>query len=272
MSDHFFPQATAADKKLGAAMKTKAALLNNQANAEYRLLEDAWHQRHAGRYLADMVFAANDGIITTFAVVAGAAGAGLSPIVVVILGFANLFGDGASMALGNYLGKKSEQQYVDRQREKELWEIKNLPEIERDEIRQIYRHKGFSGQELDRVVAVITSNPDVWADTMMREELHLVTTPDGSPAKHGVATFVAFALAGLIPLLPFFLTSIKSTATMVSIGLTAATLFGVGALRTKVSAAHWWRGGLEMLLVGGIAAVLAYGVGWAVERLVTVVF
>jgi len=249
------------EHELEAALARKAKLLHNKVNSEWRLLENAWHQRQTGTYLADMIFGANDGLVTTFAVVAGAVGADLSTVVIIVLGFANLLADGASMGLGNYLGKKSEQRFVAKQRLREAWEIDNLAAIEQDEVRQIYRQKGFSGPDLDRAVTIITSNKKVWLDTMMYEELGLIEQPNGTPAKHGWATFVAFSLAGLLPIVPFVFKLSTLIALPISIVTTFIALFLIGSSRSKVSAQRWWWAGGEMLVVGGIAAGLAYGTG-----------
>jgi len=123
------------------------------------------------QYLADAVLGATDGIITTFAIVAGAAGASLSPGIVIVMGFANPLADGFSMATGNYLGARSQQEYWLQERARESWEIEQLPDAEREEIRRIYRHKGFEGETLERIVGTITTNRERWVEEMMWEEL-----------------------------------------------------------------------------------------------------
>ena len=124
--------------------------------------------------IEDFVYGATDGAVTTFAVVAGVVGAALSPSIILILGFANLFADGFSMAIGNYLGSKSQKEYMEKERRREEWEIDNLVEQEKQEIRDIYTKKGFKAELLDEIVNVITSRRKVWVDTMMREELGLI--------------------------------------------------------------------------------------------------
>lgn len=124
--------------------------------------------------IQDFVYGATDGAVTTFAVVAGVIGAALSPSIVLILGFANLFADGFSMAIGNYLGSKSQREFIEKERKKEEWEIDNLVEQEKQEIKDIYMKKGFKAELLDEIVNVITSRRKVWIDTMMREELGLI--------------------------------------------------------------------------------------------------
>ena len=121
-------------------------------------------------HLRDFIYGGIDGAVTTFAVVAGVAGAGLSATVVIILGVANLIADGFSMAVSNFAATRSEMQQRALARAEEERQILELPEGEREEIRQIFSLKGFSGENLDRVVEVITDNPRVWVDTMMLEE------------------------------------------------------------------------------------------------------
>lgn len=160
----------------------------------------------------DSVFAANDGIVTTFAVVAGSLGASLSSNIVLILGFANLFADGFSMAAGNYLGIKSENEYQDG--------------------KNIEKHKH-------------------------------------SPIKHGLYTFVFFNIAGLVPLLPFLIRGGEfNIKFIISSLLVVLTLFFSGSLKALLSKKNTFKGGVEMLLVGGSAAFVAYIVGFLIKKYV----
>ncbi len=219
-----------------------------------------WHNHSAGKYLSDVIFAANDGIVTTFAIVAGVAGAGLAPTVVIILGVANLLADGASMGFGNYLGKKSEKGFIRQLKKKEAWEIEKIPKQEIKELRDIFSEKGFSGDNLDSVVDVITSNKKVWIDTMLKDEWGVIDNKNDSPAKHGLMTFVSFIIAGALPLVPYFIFK-GANLFQLSIITTGITLYVVGALRYKLADSKWWMAGFEMLFIGGIAAVVAFFVG-----------
>ncbi len=224
---------------------------------------EKYHATFGGSYIRDIVYGANDGIITTFAVVAGVAGANLSSNIVLILGFANLLADGLAMAIGNYLGTKSEHEYVEKERQMEEWEIKHVPECEIKEIKDIYRKKGFKGKSLTKMVELVTSNKKLWVDTMMIEELGLLPDDDSSPFKNGLATFFAFGVAGLFPLLPYVF--LPSNSFNTSIIFTGLSLFVVGALRTFITKKNWLIAGLEMLLVGAIAAIVAYATGHFIE-------
>lgn len=228
-----------------------------------------FHRGTAGSYIGDAVFGANDGIITTFAVVAGVAGAQLAPAVVLILGAANLLGDGFSMAAGNYLARKSEVDWRATERAKELWEVEHMPNEERQEVRQIYSAKGFQGAELDRVTEVLTSNKEVWVNEMMVGE-HGITAGSeaGHPLKNASVTFISFVVAGALPLLPYVVGLAGSRAFAWATVAAAVTLFIVGSLRTRITQRPWLLAGLEMLLVGGVAAVVAYAVGRGLRGLV----
>lgn len=237
-------------------------------NAKYRNWENMYHRHATGKYIGDFIYGANDGIITTFAVIAGAVGASLSPVVIIILGFANIFADGISMGASNYLSMRSEQDYAKAQREKEEWEVEHLREIEIDEIREIFERKGFRGADLEKAVEVITSDPKIWVDIMMKDELRIMEDKGQNPIRHGLATFTAFSVAGIVPLLAYVIPGVPNTF-WVAVFLGMASLFIVGALRSLVTAVSWFRGGFEMLLVGSGAAMVAYIVGNLVGEIVT---
>lgn len=240
-------------------------IAESKRNKNFLHQESAYHQRLKGAYLADIVFGANDGIITTFAVVAGAAGGGLNIKVIIILGLANLLGDGLSMGLGNYLGKKSQREHEEAERRREEWEVDNMPAKELKEIKDILRDKGFKGQDLDRAASVITSNKKVWVDFMMTEELGIIEGGAISPIQHGLAIFLAFALAGFSPLWPFFLPLGWLSPFVWSIIFGVIALFIIGAWRAKIYTTSWFKAGLEMLAVGALSGSAAYGIGFLVS-------
>lgn len=236
---------------------------------------DAVAQRINGsrdqNYLRDFVYGSIDGCVTTFAVVSGVIGAELSPSIVVILGFANLLADGFSMAVSNYLGIRAEEQVLHRARQTEEEHIDVIPDGEVEEIREIFRKKGFDGELLDRVVNVITSDRRLWVETMLQDEWGLSLTGP-VPWKAAVITFLSFVAVGLIPLLPFtvFLESTASARSLFtwSAGMTAIAFFAVGALKSRFGIEHWLRAGLETLVLGSGAAAVAYFVGVLLRGLV----
>lgn len=228
------------------------------------------HQTEQGRYIKSTVYGGLDGIITTFAVVAGVAGASLSAGVVLILGFANLIADGLSMAIGDYLSTKAENEYAAAERERELWEIDNYPEGEKRELVELYVAKGLPEPEARSVVDVIARQRQAWADVMMVEELGILQN-DESPVANAVATFLSFCVFGFVPLVAhvvsFAAPALRPYAFGTSCVMTAVTLFALGTLKVRITGRPWLKSGLEMLLVGGLAAAAAYGVGFALAGL-----
>ena len=208
--------------------------------------------------LRDMVYGSIDGSVTTFAIVAGVAGAGLSSFVIIALGLANVLADGFSMAAGNYSGTKAEQDNLERIRAIEARHIAANPEGERREVRAILAHKGLSGTVLDEATEAITSDHETWIALMLEGEYGLGGV-DPHPMRAALATFFSFLVAGLVPLLPFVLG--LENAFSLSAWMTGVVFFAIGTLKSRWSLKSWWRSGGETLLIGGTAALIAYGVG-----------
>lgn len=220
----------------------------------------------------DFIYGSIDGAVTTFAIVAGVVGASLSPGIILILGFANLFADGFSMAAANYQASKARNEYIEMKRKQEEWEIDNLEEQEKEEIREIYTKKGFKDELLEEIVRIITSRRKVWVDTMMKEELGLIED-DKRPLDSSISTFVGFNLIGLIPLIPFliFITigiDANSDAFTYSIMFVVSAFFLVGMIKGKIVKKSKIKSGLYTLIIGGVAALVAYLIGYGLNFLV----
>ena len=210
--------------------------------------------RHQGKnlpffkkeYISVFVYGGIDGAITTFAVVAGATGAHADIQWVLIFGFANLIADGFSMSVGNYFSTKTENENFEKHKAIEYWEIENLREKEVEEIREIYAAKGFKGELLEKVVEVITSNDDVWVDTMMKEELEMVKDTR-APIKTAAATFISFNIIGIIPLLAYlaalWIDIPQEKLFWLSSFATAIGLAIIGSLKSFVTERSRLRGG-----------------------------
>ncbi len=221
-------------------------------------IEQRLSVRPKRNYLRDWIYGGIDGAVTTFAIVSGVKGAHLATNIILILGFANVIADGFSMAAANYLGTRSEQEEYDYYERYERQQVKRVPQGEAEEVRQIYRQKGFSGVVLEKTVELIIADEDRWVETMMQEEYGLSRSLR-SPWKSAWATFVSFMLCGLCPLLPFlFGVSNPFLWSTVSVGI---VFLGVGALKSLVSIEPMYKSALLTLMVGSVAAALAYGVG-----------
>ena len=246
------------DSELSSAAHDPAAI----AQAVHGKPEE--HGGLGSEYLGEIVYGGLDGIITTFAVVSGVAGAELGTGVILIMGLANLFADGFSMATGAYLSNKSEQEFYDKERARESWEVENYPQGEKAELHELYLASGYSEQEAGQLVEIITGDNERWVDAMMIDELGLMRD-ERKPLLNALATLLAFILFGSTPLIIYLLELLVEVPAGIrfplSLGLSGAALFGLGAAKVRVTHQNPLRSGIEMLLVGGLAAGVAYVVG-----------
>lgn len=220
------------------------------------------------QYLREIVYGGNDGIVTTFAVVAGFAGAQKDPmssavpvVSVLLFGMANLLADGLSMSLGSFLSLRADQDVYRNEKHKEEFEIAHEPEKELEETVEILKQKKFSATDARTIAKLYTKNPAYWTEFMMRDELQM-PSPENEKSHHvAIATFFAFVVFGVIPLAPYML-HIKTTSVFgYSLAATVLALFLLGILRASIAQRQIFRGIIETMLVGGVAASAAYIVG-----------
>lgn len=219
-------------------------------------------------YLKEIVYGGNDGIVTTFAVVAGFNGANLAALLpsysfltVLLFGLANLFADAASMGLGNFLSLRSEKGVYATEQAKELHEIRNHPEMEKEETVAILQTKGFAIKDAQTLAALYAKNEKYWLSFMMNHELEIPNPGNENPFLTAGATFTAFLTLGFIPLVPYVITLDPTKAFVYSIAATFLALVVLGLIRWKFTAESAIRSVIEVVSVGGIAASLAYIVG-----------
>ena len=227
------------------------------------------HEQHirVGRYLKDVIYGATDGIIASFAVVAAGIGGSFSASVLLVIGGAELFAEALSMASANYLGTRSEQDFYDKEEAEEWQEVRERPEDERREVRDILAAKGYSGRDLEEMTRLIISRPQFWIDFMMHEELGMQAPAIGHAPRSAIVTFVSFVIAGSIPLVPYVFLGAATPFMLVATG-TGVALFILGALRVYFSKKSWLILGFEMLAIGGLAALIAYGISALIKLLV----
>ena len=219
------------------------------------------------------VFGANDWIVTTFAVVAGVAGAQLPPVIILVMGLANMFADGLSMGLGDYLGERSEAQHRARQYEIEKWEVEHIPEEELVELDDYFQKKEINIADRKQLSNILRKYPKFWAELGFIDEMGVTLQVDRQIWLSGVVTFFAFLAAGFLPLIPYVLFYLGVPLAQehqfnYSIIATASALFFVGSLRTYITKGAWWKNGLEMLAIGTIAAATAYVLGALISTVV----
>ena len=217
--------------------------------------------------VSDLVLGAIDGCVTTFAVVSGAYGAGFPAVVVLVLGFANLLADGFSMAVSNFEAVNAERAFIAAARRTEEHHIRLVPEGEREEIRQIFARKGFSGAILEEIVDTITGNRQLWVETMLSEE-YGVNHARAHPLAAALATFGAFIAVGAVPLLPFLVAHLSmQTQFLVSALLAALMFFVIGMAKSLVYSQRVWQSACTTLLLGGTASALAFATGYLLRQL-----
>ena len=220
-------------------------------------------------YLRDAILGGIDGCVTTVAVIASVAGAGLPGMVAFVLGIASLIADAFSMGVSNYQAVKSDDDARNRLRDQEIRHIHHDPEGEREEIREIFRQKGFTGHTLERVVETISSDKRLWVNTMIQEEFgYALSGP--APIKAAASTFWVFIGVGLIPLLPFLIPFLAGLEMFLVSGAVAIlALFGIGWVKGQILGMSRFRAGLETLAMGGGAAILAFLLSFVFEPMLS---
>jgi VIT1/CCC1 family predicted Fe2+/Mn2+ transporter/rubrerythrin len=221
---------------------------------------EAWEIRGGGG-VRDMIFGANDGLVSTLAFVAGVVGAITNPSIVLLAGIAELFAGTISMAVGSYQSSKSELEVLERESRRKKAKKGKTPEEEREELIKFYEAEGFKRGEAQTIVDRIIKEKELPLQAATIEQLGLAPEELGNPVKAGVLCGVSFGLAALVPILPFVLPIGIWDALIASVIGTVATLFGVGAMKTIFSRRNWVRSGLEMMGIGASAAAITYVIG-----------
>ncbi|HLC72129.1 MAG TPA: VIT1/CCC1 transporter family protein [Candidatus Nanoarchaeia archaeon] len=213
-----------------------------------------------GKYMRSLIFGFNDGTVSNLALVAGLSGAMLGSKVVILGGLADMIAGAISMGLGNYIATKSQVEFYRHEYQREKYEIKAMPSLEKREIEELYKKKGFKGKELAMVVHRITSNKKRWLNVMMEEEIGVSKKNIESPIVVGIITFFAFLIAAAIPVIPFVFIPVGSALLWASVTC-MSLLFLVGILKTHYTGRDWLRSGIEMVVIGAIATLTSYYLG-----------
>ena len=216
-------------------------------------------------YIRDIVFGFGDGVNTSLGIVAGVGGAVIIADVVILAALIGMFTGAKAMAVQNYLAVKSQREILESEIRREEFEIENMPEKERSEIEQIYIEKGFEGEDLKKIVDIITSDKTVWLKTMLTEELGLNLNILGNPIKGALVMFGTFLFGGILPILPYFAVKIglisSPNAIIIAIVISICSSFLVGALKARIAKKNWIKGGIEMAGLGTGIALIGYGIG-----------
>ncbi len=217
-------------------------------------------------YLREIVYGGNDGIVTTFAVVAGFAGAqaqvqSIPLFTVLLFGFANLFADGVSMALGSFLSSRSSQDVYRHEENQESAEMQTNIQSEEDETIDILISKGFSVEQARELTTIYKSNTKFWLEFHMTQELGIPNPTIENPLIMSLTTFCSFVSFGMIPLIPYILLPATADLFLFSCLAVIGAMILLGIFRFYVTRQQLLRSVLENLILGGTAAFAAYVVG-----------
>lgn len=220
-------------------------------------------ERHEGvsrSNIRDFILGFQDGLVNTLGLVLGVASAVQSTKIVLISGLAATFAESISMAAVAYTSSKAAHDFYESQLEREKKEIKEIPHIEVQEIRDIYHKKGFRGKQLESIVKKITSNNELWLETMMSEELKLFPGDYENPIKSSIVVGLSALIGSLIPIIPFFKLTVSS-GIVYSLIFSVIVLFAVGAVKAKITIGDWRKSGIEIAIIGTVAALAGYFIG-----------
>lgn len=210
--------------------------------------------------LSDIILGGQDGLVNVLGVILGVAAATSDPRIVLVAGLAATFAESVSMGAVAYTSTLADADYYESEKKREYRHLHLSPEVEREEIREIYREKGFDGELLDQIVDTITANKDVWVKVMMAEEHQLSPVDRKQAIKSAVVVGTAAVIGSLIPLIPFALLPV-AVSIPVSIIISALVLFIVGAYKARVTVGHPGKSGLEMAVIGTVSALVGYAIG-----------
>jgi predicted membrane protein (TIGR00267 family) len=231
-----------------------------------RLLHDDWHHHthmdphRRAPILADVILGGQDGLVNVLGVILGLAAATGDPRIILAGGLAATFAESVSMGAVAFTSTLAEADYYESEREREYRHILEVPNLEQQEIRQIYADKGFEGELLDRIVRTITADKDVWVAVMMAEEHQLAPIDRRQALRSALIVGLAASVGSLIPLLPFAVLPVQA-GIFLSIVISAVVLFAVGAYKARATVGNPGRSGLEMAIIGTVSALVGYAVG-----------
>ncbi len=226
-----------------------------------------WHTPK-GRAIREIIFGMNDGLVTTIGFLAGVTGSISQGRYILLAGMAEVVAGAVSMGIGAYLATKSQQEFFDSEIEQEKWEIEKMPEKEAEEIRDIYGKMGFTPSEQDMIVNRVTSDKELLLRFMKREELGIIDEHRDDPVQVALTMGGSFFVGCVPPILPYFFLSDPHSAIMVAILFSVVFLFLAGAAKTRLTKVKPLRSGLETMILGILASIVGYGLGWLAEKLI----
>lgn len=227
--------------------------------------EDLLEEHNSLRnYMRDLILGANDGLVSLFALVIGVAGGGQLPGIVLLAGIAGAVAGAISMAIGEYISTKSQEEVYDAEVAIEREHMRKYRWHEINELKEFYEKKGFKGELLEKIIETITSDDEIFLRDMMLAEFGILEEERRSPLRATIIVGIAFLAGSLLPVVPFFFVETTGAGILVSSILSAIGLFSVGAMKSKVTRSNIFHGGSENLTLGLLGAVVTYIIGYFV--------
>lgn len=218
-------------------------------------------EKHShGNWLRDVILGGQDGLVNVLGIVLGVSAANGGERIIIAASLAAAFAEAVSMAAVAYTSALSEKDFYEKEQQREILEMETVPERETEEIRDIYRQKGFSGKLLEDIVHKLTGTKELWLKTMMNEELNLKPIDTAVILRTSIIVGITALLASFIPVGPFFFLS-RSDATVVSLVISGVALFFVGVYQAKTFVGVWWKKGIQMIIIGLGAALAGFLIG-----------
>lgn len=223
--------------------------------------ERTQEERHVtSNWLRDVILGGQDGLVNVLGIVLGVTAANGSRPIILAASLAAAFAEAVSMAAVAYTSTLTQRDYYKKEWEREMDEVLTEPEKEKEELREIYKGKGFSGETLEQAVTTIAADKNNWVEVMMDEELRLSPVDTTTVLRTSLTVGLAAIIGSLIPLLPYFFLDLK-TAPFLAVLAAGGALFAVGVYEAKTYVGSWWKNGLHMTVIGIGSALAGYLVG-----------
>lgn len=245
------------EKNVTSLPQPSLAFAGDYNDIDYHTRNDP-HRQASG--LADIILGGQDGLVNVLGVILGVAAATSDAQIVLVAGLAATFAESISMGAVAYTSKLAESAFYESELAREYRHIAHVPELERQEIYEIYQQKGFGDELLDHIVDTITADKDTWVQVMMAEEHQLSPVNRQHALRVALVVGLSALVGSFVPLIPFMFLAVK-TSIIVSILISALVLFSVGAYKARVMVGHPGKSGLEMAVIGTVSALVGYLVG-----------
>ncbi len=216
---------------------------------------------HRKPNLSDVILGGQDGLVNVLGLVLGVAASSGDQNIILAAGFAAALAESVSMGAVAYTSLLAKAEHYESEYKREEREVIEMPEKEKAETREIYRRFGFEGEVLEKIVETVSKDKAQWVNLMMSEELRLEPIDRSTIFKSSLVVGVATVVGSIIPIIPFLITSDIFLGIISSVIISGLALFGVGVYKAKVSVGVWYKSGLQMFIIGMVAAAVGYLVG-----------